>query len=227
MLAIIPARSGSKGLKDKNILSLKGKPLISYTIEAAINSEIFDNVFVSTDSEEYKNIAQGFGADIPFLRSSEISGDNASTTDAVIEALDNFRIMGKTYDTIAILQPTSPLRNHVHIKEAYDLFLSKKANAVVSLTEAEHSPLWCNKVKNDLNIDNFIELNNTPRQSLEKYYRINGAIYIAKTDYYLKYNNLYKEKCFAYIMEKKYSVDIDDIFDFKFAEFLLEQNMKI
>ena len=122
-IAIIIARSGSKGLKDKNIRLLNGKPLMAYTIEAALKSKCFDTVMVSTDSVKYKKIAEEYGAKVPFLRSKENSKDKTSPWEVVKEVLDKYKQMGKEYDTLCLLQPTSPLRDDKDIKKAYKLFV--------------------------------------------------------------------------------------------------------
>ena len=132
-IAIIIARSGSKGLKNKNIRLLKGKPLMAYTIEAALKSKCFDKVMVSTDSKKYADIAREYGAEVPFLRSKETAKDSTSPWDVVKEVLDQYKLMGEEFDTFALLQPTSPLRDHKDIRNAYKEFDEKKANAVVSM----------------------------------------------------------------------------------------------
>ena len=142
-LAIIPARSGSKGLPDKNIKNLCGKPLIAHTIAAANDSGCFDEVMVSTDSEKYAGIARQWGASVPFLRSEATSTDQASSWDMVEEVLCNYEKAGRYFDTFCLLQPTSPLRTSEDIRGAYRLFEDKASFAVVSVCEAEHSPLWC------------------------------------------------------------------------------------
>ena len=225
-LAIIPARSGSKGLKDKNIKLLNGKPLMAYTIEAAIQSKMFDEVMVSTDSEEYADIAKKYGAKVPFMRSSELSNDTASSWDLVRDVLHKYKKDGKEFDTVALLQPTSPLRTAEDIIEGYKIINEKNANAIVAVCEVEHSPLWCNTLPDDLSMEKFIrpEILGLPRQSIPKYYRINGAIYIVKTEYFNKTKNIYSEKSFAFIMKKENSVDIDDEFDYFIAGNLLKKN---
>ncbi len=225
-LAIIPARSGSKGLKDKNIKLLNGKPLMAYTIEAAIQSKMFDEVMVSTDSEEYADIAKKYGAKVPFMRSSELSNDTASSWDVVRDVLNKYKEAGKEFDTFALLQPTSPLRTAEDIVKGYKIINEKNANAIVAVCEVEHSPLWCNTLPDDLSMEKFIrpEILGLPRQSIPKYYRINGAIYIVKTEYFNKTKNIYSEKSFAFIMKKENSVDIDDEFDYFIAGNLLKKN---
>lgn len=223
-IAIIPARSGSKGLKDKNIKMLAGKPLMAYSIEAAIKSDMFDTVMVSTDSEEYANIARRYGAEVPFLRSAETSSDTASSWAAVSEVLDNYKALGKVFDTFMLLQPTSPLRRSEDICGAYKLLDEKNANTVVSLCETDHSPLSCNTLPADRSMDGFLqeELKNARRQDVEIYYRFNGAIYLSKVAFYEKFGDIYKFGCYAYIMDKKSSVDIDDEVDFLLCEAILQ-----
>lgn len=222
-LAIIPARSGSKGLKDKNIKLLNGKPLIWYSINSALKSGIFDTVMVSTDSPQYANIAVDCGAEVPFLRSAITAADNSGSWDVVREVLNSYeRFENKEFDTFCLLQPTSPLRTEQDIIKAYDIFNEKNAKAVVSVCEMEHSPLWCNILGQDLSLNGFLSKNNTlPRQSLETYYRINGAIYIASIEEFLENDNLYTENCYAYVMEQRHSVDIDTVDDFEYAEYLI------
>jgi len=222
-LAVIPARSGSKGLKDKNIKLLNGKPLLAYTIEAALETKIFTEVVVSTDSEEYANIARSFGANVPFLRDKSLATDTSSSWDVVIDVLNKYKELGDLFDIVALLQPTSPLRTANDILSAYNDLLTKDANAIISVSEVDHSPLWANTLPKDNSLTNFIrkEIINLPRQKLPKYYRINGAIYLVKTKYLLSVENIYKDKCYAFIMDKNNSVDIDDKYDFKYAEFIL------
>lgn len=223
ILAIIPARSGSKGLKDKNIRKLNGRPMIAYTIEAAQKSGVFKDILVSTDSEEYAEIARKYGAYVPFLRSEKSSSDKASTNEVIEEVLMQLEGMGKIYDEIMILQPTSPLRDENDIKEAAELFRNKNANCVVSMCECEHSPLLSRKLNDENNLDGFLsDLKILRRQDMGAYYRLNGAIYMLNVNYFLKYKDFYKKDSYAYIMDKFKSVDIDDIFDFKFAEFIIK-----
>lgn len=221
-IAIIPARSGSKGVRDKNIRKLDGKPLMNYSIEAAQKSGIFDVIHVSTDSEIYAHIARDCGADVPFLRAESVALDNSSTWDAVRYVLDKYREIGKAFDIVVVLQPTSPLRDENDIVNAWGYFQSKKANMVSSVCLAGHSPLLYNILPEDMSMENFEDekLAYLPRQSLPIYYRENGAIYIVRTECLFKKDNLYKNKCYAYVMERSHSIDIDDEMDFAIAEFL-------
>lgn len=224
-IAIIPARSGSKGLLDKNILPLVGKPLIAYTIEAAIQSNCFDVVFVSTDIQQYADISIQYGANASFLRSGTTASDFASTWDVVREVVARFKEYGKTFNVITLLQPTSPLRNSVDIQNAMKLFDEKNASFVESVCEMEHSPLWSNTLDETMSLKNFIKPEyNIRRQLLPKYYRENGAIYIVRENNLDNLNYLYSDESYAYIMPVERSIDIDGIFDMKIAEIILKQN---
>lgn len=221
-IAIIPARSGSKGVKDKNIRCLNGKPLMAYTIEAAIECEEFDEVMVSTDSDIYAEIAVNYGAKVPFLRSKENSKDSASSWDTVNEVLDKYGERGDHFDTFCLLQPTSPLRTSEDIREAYKIYRDKADFAVVSVCEAEHSPLWCGHLPPDNSMDGFIKRESTvQRQSGEKFYRLNGAIYIVDIGRFITDKYLYGKGSYAYVMPQSRSIDIDTEIDFRLAEIMM------
>lgn len=221
-IAIIPARSGSKGVRDKNIRNLCGKPLMAYAIEAALESGEFDEVMVSTDSDQYAEIARKYGANVPFLRSSKNASDSASSWDMVDEVLACYSAAGKEFDTFCLLQPTSPLRTKENIQGAYDLFRTKADFAVVSVCEAEHSPLWCGQLPDDGEFTNFLHKDSIKqRQSAGKFYRLNGAIYIVNTTRFKNERFLYQKGNYAFIMKGEESVDIDTELDFKICEALI------
>ena len=221
-LAIIPARSGSKGLKDKNIKELLGKPMIGYSIEAALDSGVFDEVMVSTDSEIYAAIAKECGASVPFLRSESNASDGATSWDTVREVLEGYKKLGKEFDTVCLLQPTSPLRVAQDIVSAYEIYEDKNANTVIGVCETEHSPLWENTLPEDGAMDEFISKDDSlRRQLLPTYYRINGAMYIVKVEKILESNDIY-EKSYAYVMPTSRSIDIDTELDFIIAEKVME-----
>ena len=222
-IAIITARSGSKGLKDKNIKLLKGKPLMVYSIEAGLESGLFDCVHVSTDSIEYAEIAKKYGADVPFLRDANLATDTAGTWDTLRAVIKKYEELGKTFDTVTLLQPTSPLRDAKDIRQAFQIFEEKQADSVVSVCEVEHSPKICNTLGEGNSMNGFLNTKIVSRrQDLGTYYRINGAIYIQKTEILMNEMNLYGEKSYAYIMSKMHSVDIDDAFDFMVAETMIK-----
>lgn len=221
-LAIIPARSGSKGLKDKNIKELGGMPLLAHSVQAALKSGEFSHVMVSTDSEEYAKIAVECGAEVPFMRNASSASDAASSWDVVREVLENYQQMGITFDTVTLLQPTSPLRTAQDIQNAYGLFRERKATSVVAVCEMEHSPLWSNTLPEDLSMDGFLSnATNRQRQQLNTYYRINGSIYIVDVAHFLAGNNIYGLGSFAYVMPAERSIDIDTALDFLIAETVL------
>lgn len=226
-LAIIPARSGSKGLKDKNIKILCGKPLLAYTIEAAIASKAFDEVYVSTDSKKYAQIACEYFASVPFFREKNNATDEASSWDAVREALIRYEKMGRKFDECVLLQPTSPLRTGEDISRAIKLFEERKADSVVSVCEVEHPVQWCFRRTKDQSMREFSNspYRNMRRQELECYYRENGAIYIVKTDNIrdVQYD-IYQNNCYMYVMDKRASVDIDDEIDFMLAESIMQKD---
>lgn len=221
-LAIIPARCGSKGLVNKNIKDLCGKPMLAYAIDAARNSGCFEEVMVSTDSEEYATIARKYGAKVPFLRSEKNANDVASTWDMVLEVIQKYRQYGKEFDTFCLLQPTSPLRDEDDIRGAYQVYQDNAGESVVSVCECEHSPLWTGTLNDKLEMYGFLSGNRSKqRQQQEKYFRVNGAIYIMNINVFCKEQNLYGPKSYAYVMDKRKSIDIDDIYDFEYAEFLM------
>lgn len=222
-IAIITARSGSKGLPDKNIKLLCGLPLIAYSIRAAIDSDCFEKVFVSTDSEQYAEIAEKFEADASFLRSEKTSSDNADSWDAVREVLDEFARRGYEFDNAMLLQPTSPLRTSEDIIKSFQLMYEKNANSIIGVTEADHSPLWTNTIPDDLSMEHFRNEKycDLPRQMLPKFYRVNGAIYLIKTEE-LKAEKMLRDQSYAYIMPRDRSIDIDTELDFKIAELIVK-----
>jgi len=223
-IAIITARSGSKGLKDKNIKVMNGKPLLAYSIDAAKVSGLFDEIMVSTDSQKYADIAVEYGASVPFLRSAKNSSDNASSWDTVLEVIYKYREMGREFDTVCLLQPTSPLRTGEDIVGAYKVFQEKNVNAVTSVCEVDHSPLWTMTLDADRMLTDFRNRHtDAPRQKLDTYYRINGAVYIRQIEYNVNNVVLKDDRECAYIMDKRKSVDIDDALDFAIGEFLLRK----
>ena len=223
-IAIIPARSGSKGLKDKNIKELNGKPLIAYSIEAALESKMFDKVFVSTDSQKYADIAIQYGADASFLRSEVNSSDTAGSWDVIREVISRLKELGEEYDEVMLLQATSPLRTAEDIVKSIELLHEKKGKAVVSLTECDHSPIWCNTLPEDMSMDEFDreEYKDLPRQMLPTFYRYNGAIYLVTAEELQNKEHMLEKGCFAYVMPQNRSIDIDTALDFMIAETIMK-----
>lgn len=223
-VAIIPARAGSKRLPGKNIKLLAGKPLIVWTIEAAITSNLFDVILVTTDSEEIANIACAAGASVPFLRPSELSTDTSSTNEVISHAVDWIEQNVGTVSCVTLLQPTSPLRTADDIAQAMNMYDTKQASAIVSVCQTEHPIQFCNTLPIDLSMAGFIKTQNNKRsQELEPSWRLNGAIYIFDRKYVSNLTNLYEQNTFAYIMKRENSIDIDQELDFILAEIILSK----
>ncbi len=224
VLAIIPARGGSKRLPGKNILDLAGKPLIAWTIEAARQSRFIDKVVVSTDDKVIMQISLKYGADVPFLRPPELATDTASSIDVVYHAINFFKENGESYDYIILLQPTSPLRTSKDIDNAFEM-LNDKTKAVVSVCETDHPPLWSNTLPEDLSMKDFIkpEIKNKRSQDLPKYYRLNGAVYISELEYLKKNYDFFGNETRTFIMSRENSVDIDTKLDFRLVSCFLKE----
>jgi len=225
ILAIIPARDGSKGLPGKNIRNLLGKPLIAWTIGQAKASKYIDKVVVSTDSRKIARVARKYKADIPFLRPKRLSTSRSKMIDVLTHALNFFKNRDSDFDLVILLQPTSPLRGHNDIDEAIRLFFRRRAKAVVSVCENEHPALWSNTLNAGGRMDNFkgTVISSKNRQEFPVYHRLNGAIYIAHVDYLLKNKGFLGKETYAYIMPSSRSVDIDDAVSFDFARFLMNR----
>lgn len=219
-IAIIPARSGSKGLKDKNIIELCGKPMLVYSIESAIKSGKFKKVIVSTDSERYAQIASEAGAEI-LLRDERLSNDLA-TTYLVIE--DVLKRTNSLEDYFVLLQPTSPLRTELHINQALELFEEHidSFDFLVSMKVAEHAGVLVKPIEKDLSLKHFdVDFSNYRRQGYKEY-SPNGAIFIGKPAQYLMQKHFFGARSMAYFMDKKASIDIDDELDYKIAECIMK-----
>ena len=213
VLALIPARSGSKGVKDKNIREFRGLPLMAHSIQSALESGVCDEVFVCTDSEKYANIAREYGASVPFLRSERSARDESKSIECVIEALERYKEMGKSFDTLILLQPTSPLRSARHIREAYGKFL-EYGEDLASVCESVENPLFMRRIENE-RLCNLLPLSSSVRrQDLQKCYVLNGAIYINATSR-LNENTSFNDNPLSYVMSREESLDIDEEGDFE------------
>jgi len=230
LLGVITARGGSKRLPAKNVLDLAGKPLIAWTIEAGLKSRYIDELIVSTEDEEIAEISKNYGANVPFMRPKELSADNVHPVEAVINAIKYLlNEQKKEFEYVLMLQPTSPLRNGHDIDKAIEFLFSKKADALVSVCEAEHSQLCYNTIPENLSMKNFLrdDLKSKMSQDVPTWYRVNGAIYISKTKKILEEGTFFlKDNIFAFLMDVKSSVDIDSLVDFKLAEILMQTNTK-
>ena len=229
VLAIIPARGGSKGLPGKNIKELCGKPLIAWTIKQAKSCSDIDRIVVSTDDREIAEVAKKYGAEVPFMRPAELASDPATTVDVISHAI-NWLKEHEDYrpEYILLMQPTSPLRSSEDTGGVIGMLKDKDAKAVVSVCETDQHPWWSNILPEDDNMKAFLRLEilNKRRQDLPVFYRLNGAIYLADTDYLYEYNGFLGPNTFAYKMPRTRSVDIDSDLDFKLAKLLFEEKKK-
>ncbi|WP_348799451.1 acylneuraminate cytidylyltransferase family protein [Flavobacterium adhaerens] len=224
ILYIIPARGGSKGIPNKNIKDLNGKPLISYTIEAALEVSEGKDICVSTDSLEIKQIAENLGIKVPFIRPTEISTDFATTEDVILHTISFYKDEGIDYDYVALLQPTSPLRKGKHIKEVLQL-IDPNIELIVSVKETDANPYYVLfEEDNDGILRKAKDGIYTRRQDCPIVYELNGAIYVIKVNSLLE-KGYQKLNMVKYVMPKENSIDIDDIIDFKIAEILMNDDI--
>ena len=222
ILAIIPARGGSKRLKRKNTLDLSGRPLIAWTIEAALKSKYIDRVVVSTDDSQIANVSKKYGADVPCMRPDNLATDKSASIDTVLHMIEYLEKNGEFYSFIVLLKPTSPLRTTKNINESIELLQDRKCDAVISVCKAEHSPLWCNIIPLDSDLSNFLDSSvlNKRSQDLAQYYRLNGAIFLCNIDRLKRENTFFlKSDSVAYKMDQSRSVDIDNQVDLDLAHF--------
>ena len=221
LIGIIPARGGSKGIPRKNLKPFNGKPLIAWTIEVAKKVSLIDRIIVSTDDEEIAAVAQKYGGEIPFIRPEELSQDKTPGIVPILDVLK--RVPG--YDEVLILQPTSPLRATRDIENIIQIGKSKKAPAVVSVTEAEKHPYWSFRLNKSSNLIPWVKGNlNMQRQDLPCAYCLNGALYWGKTDWVIQNETFVTNETLSYIMPRNRSIDLDTIFDWEIGEFLMRKN---
>lgn len=215
MLCIITARGGSKRIPRKNIKDFCGKPIIAYSIEAAINSGIFSEVMVSTDDDEIANVAKNYGASVPFMRSSKNSDDFATTADVLREVLGEYKKLGKEFKNFACIYPTAPLISAKRLNEAFDMLISKNASIVVPVVKFSFPPQRAFILKNELL--EYKEPENAPKRSqdLEPLYHDAGAFYFYDTKDFLNGEN---KGAFALILSELEVQDIDNIDDWKLAQ---------
>ncbi len=220
ILALIPARGGSKGIPHKNIIDLCGRPLISYTIEAGLRSRYIDDVMVSTDDEEIAAAAVKYGAGVPFMRPAELASDSSKTIDAVLHAVRKLAGEGKKYDTLVLLQPTQPLRTCEDIDLAIEKYFEQGERSLTSVHEVDDNPVLIRVIEGE-QLRPMLDVSGTcRRQDMPKYYRVNGCIYINKTEE-LNENTSFNDNQVPFLMEKSHSVDIDELSDLALAEYYL------
>ena len=222
-LCIIPAKGTSKRFKRKNIAFLAGKPLLSYSIETALNSGIFDKVCVSSEDDEILNLAKGYDKVLASKRPSELSIDDVEVRHVCKYILEYFLQKNIEYTSFCVLLPTSPLRNKNDIIGAYNIFEENNAECVMSLVEYSYPPQRAVCVK-DGYVKPYYGLENMkPTQKLEKLYRHDGSVLFCKSDSFMKNDGFYQNKIIPYFVPDERAVDIDSPMDLKWAEFLLSK----
>lgn len=226
ILVIIPARGGSKGIPHKNIKPLAGKPLIHYTIDVARQIVANEDICVSTDDPEIIQCVEDYGLKVPFVRPSELATDTAGTYEVLLHALNYYEQQGKSYDVVVLLQNTSPFRNAEHVKEALKLYRCD-IDMVVSVNETKSNPYYnCFEedaegfLKKTLESSSFIR-----RQDAPKTYEYNGGIYVINAEQLKKMPLGRFTRKIKYVMDNLHSVDLDNMIDWQFAEFLIKEGL--
>ena len=220
VLAVIPARGGSKGIPNKNVVSLMGKPLINWTIEAASSSRYIDHLILSSDDECICSVAKAAGCNVPFLRASELATDDAKTVDVVLDAIN--RTPG--FDLVVVLQPTSPLREASDIDNCLELLIAQGAATAVSVSESRDHPFLVYSMAADSRLDAFLKIDpsvSMRRQDLPPAYSLNGAIYIAEIDWLIASRSFVSPETVGYLMSREKSIDIDEPSDLERARVYL------
>ncbi len=220
LLAIIPARGGSKGIPHKNIIDLCGKQLISYTIEAGLKSKYLDFVMVSTDDKDIANISQQYGAEIPFMRPAELASDTSKTLDAILYTINTMEAMGEKYDALVLLQPTQPLRTSEDIDQAIEKYAEHGYKDLVSISEVDDHPILMRTIEDEKLIPLLDTSSTCRRQDMPKYYKVNGCIYI-NTIKQMDENTSFNDNEIPFLMEKSHSVDIDELSDLALAAYYI------
>ncbi|UED75578.1 cytidylyltransferase domain-containing protein [Brevibacillus sp. DP1.3A] len=225
VLAIIPARGGSKGVPRKNIRELAGKPLIAWTIEAAKKSKHIDRLVVSTDDEEIAEVARKWGCEVPFIRPSALAQDDTPGIDPILHAME----LLPGFDYIVLLQPTSPLRNTDDIDSCLEKCINEKANACVSVTVTDKSPFWMYQLSEEAMLEPVIDSKQPVlrRQDAPDVYVLNGAVYVASANWLYGTRSFLQSETIGFVMPKERSYDLDTPLDFLIIETILKNDMQI
>jgi len=222
ILAIIPARGGSKGVPRKNTRILAGKALIAWTIEAAKKSKYIDRLILSSENEEIIQVAKEWGCEVPYKRPIELARDDTPGIESVIHAINT---LGEKYDFVVLLQPTSPLRTVEDIDGCVQHCIMTESPACVSLTEVQQSPYWMYNLDDDMKLKSFVQNGEiiNRRQDLPKVYVLNGAVYVAESGFIMEHKSFLTDETAGYIMSGENSVDIDTELDFAYCEWLINR----
>lgn len=223
VLALIPARGGSKGIKDKNIYKINDIPLIGYTINAAKDCDYIDDIVVSTDSERIGSVAREYGADVPFYRPAQLASDTATTLDAILHAVKTLSDMGRNYDILLLLQATSPLRDSSDIKGALETYMANGERPLASVNPVDDHPILIRTIEEEpvLKMNRLLDTGSTVRrQDMPKYYFVNGSMYINPISS-LDENTSFNDNEVPYVMSTEHSVDIDEYKDIEMVKYYL------
>ena len=228
VLCTICARGGSKGVKNKNIKSINGKPLIAYTIEQAKKSNLFEHIVISTDSDDIAAIAKEYGAEVFFKRSAEMASDTAGKLDVIRDAFQRSeKYYNEQYDYLIDLDATAPLRSVEDITHSFEQFLKNNNDNLITAMPSRRSPYF-NLVEVDnegkVYLSKTLDSSVVRRQDAPKSYDMNASIYIWKRDVILNEKSLFLEKTGLYVMPEERSIDIDTELDYKFVEFIMKEN---
>lgn len=228
ILWIITARSGSKGIPNKNIKNLSNMPLLAYKIKTALSISFSDDVWLSTDSVEYANLAKQYGANVPFIRPAELASDNASSMDVVLHAMKFAESSGKQYDFIGLMEPTSPFVYYDDVKNAL-VKLSKhdSAKAIVAVKETRPNTFFIQEESEFLDVISrrMLDVESLGRQFFKKEVTPSGGFYISRWDAFIENKTFYTEKTLQYLLPDESTLEIDEPIDFDWAEFLIRNNM--
>jgi N-acylneuraminate cytidylyltransferase len=222
-VAFIPARSGSKGVPGKNIKYIHGKPLIAWSIEQALAANCVDDVYVSTDCQQIKAIAEHWGAKVPFMRPPEISGDSATTESAVMHFINWASQNTLSFDYLTLMQATSPFRYSGQLDKAMKQFIREDADSMVTVTKT-HRFIWKYPNNPQASYDVFNRPRRQEIRAEDEIYFENGSFYISKIEVYKKYNNRLGGKIAMFEMAPEESFEIDDVLDFELTEFMMKNH---
>lgn len=218
--ALIPARGGSKGIPRKNIRCMAGKPLVVWAIESALRSDFLESVVVSTDDEEIADVARRAGAKVPFMRPPELAQDQTPGIEPVLHALDQL----PQFDSVLLLQPTSPLRTTADIDACLAMAMDRRAPSVVSVCEPDTHPYWTYRLAEGQTLQPLVaKAPVTRRQDLPHVVAVNGALYFADAAWLRRNGSLVGRETLAYEMPRERSIDLDTLLDWKLAELLLRE----
>lgn len=222
IIAIIPARGGSKGIPNKNIIDLCGKPLIAYSIQSAKESNYIDDIIVSTDSQAIADISLQYGAAVPFLRPAELALDTSKTIDCMLYTIENMKELGKTYDYVVLLQPTQPIRKPGDIDNAISTLINSNQESLASVTPVSEHPILMRTITKEGTLQSLLPISSTVRrQDFPAVYKVNGSIYVNRINENFNSSTSLNDNLLPFFMDALYSVDIDSYEDLERAKMSL------